>query len=235
LGKTVTLTASDGHKFSAYRADPAGKPRGGIVVIQEIFGVNEHIRRVTDGFAADGYTAIAPALFDRIKPNFDVGYSEGDIMVGREMKGKSDTDAALRDIAAARNAIKPAGKLGVVGYCWGGFLAWLAATRLDGFSGASSYYGGGIGSVATERPKCPAIMHFGEKDHAIPMAEVDKVREAQKGRKVEIHIYPSGHGFNCDQRGSYDAGSARMARERTLDFFKQYISTEHPQPAGAKR
>jgi carboxymethylenebutenolidase len=223
VGKILTLTASDGHKFSAYRADPAGKPRGGIVVIQEIFGVNDHIRRVTDGFAADGYLAIAPALFDRIKPNFEVGYSENDIKVGREMKAKSDAEAALRDIAAARDAIKSVGRLGVVGYCWGGYLAWLAATRLDGFSAAASYYGGGIGSVANETPKCPVIMHFGEKDSAIPLTEVDKVREAQKGRNVEIHLYPAGHGFNCDQRGSYDADSARTARERTLAFFRQYI------------
>jgi carboxymethylenebutenolidase len=223
LGKTVTLTASDGQKTSAYRAEPKGKPRGGIVVIQEIFGVNDHIRKVTDGYAAEGYAAIAPALFDRIKPDFEVGYTDADIAVGREMKGKADTDAALRDIAAARDAIKDAGKLGVVGYCWGGFLAWLAATRLDGFAASSSYYGGGIGTVAGEKPRCPVIMHFGEKDHAIPLAEVDKVRAAQKGRPVEIHIYGAGHGFNCDQRGSFHADSAKLARERTLAFFKKHV------------
>jgi carboxymethylenebutenolidase len=223
LGQTVTLTASDGHKFSAYRAEPKGKPRGGIVVIQEIFGVNDHIRKVTDGYAADGYLAIAPALFDRIKPNFEVGYTDADIAVGRDMKGKADTDAALRDIAAARDAIKGAGKLGVVGYCWGGFLAWVAATRLDGFAASSSYYGGGIGTVAEEKPRCPVIMHFGEKDHAIPLAEVDKVRTAQKGSPVEIHIYPAGHGFNCDQRGSFHGDSATLARTRTLEFFKKHV------------
>jgi carboxymethylenebutenolidase len=223
LGQTVTLTASDGHKFSAYRAEPKGKPRGGIVVIQEIFGVNDHIRKVTDGYAAEGYLAIAPALFDRIKPNFEVGYSDADIAVGREMKGKADTDAALRDIAAARDAIKGAGKLGAVGYCWGGFLAWVSATRLDGFAAASSYYGGGIGSVAEEKPRCPVIMHFGEKDHAIPLTEVDKVRAAQKGRPVEIYIYAAGHGFNCDQRGSFHVESAKLARDRTLDFFKKHV------------
>jgi carboxymethylenebutenolidase len=223
LGKTVTLTASDGHKFSAYRAEPKGKPRGGVVVIQEIFGVNDHIRKVTDGYAAEGYVAIAPALFDRIKPGFEVGYSEADIATGRDMKGKANTDAALRDIAAARDAIKDSGKLGVVGYCWGGFLAWLAATRLDGFAASSSYYGGGIGTVAEEKPRCPVIMHFGDKDHAIPLTEVDKVRAAQKGRPVEIHVYAAGHGFNCDQRGSHHAESAKLARERTLDFFRKQI------------
>lgn len=223
MGKTVTLTASDGHKFSAYRVDPKGKPRGGVVVIQEIFGVNDHIRKVTDGYAAEGYVAIAPALFDRLKPNFEVGYSEADIAVGRDMKGKADTGAALRDIAAARDAIKDAGKLGVVGYCWGGYLAWLAATRLDGFAASSSYYGGGIGSVAEEKPRCPVIMHFGDKDHAIPLTEVDKVRAAQQGRPVEIYVYSAGHGFNCDQRGSHHAGSAKLARDRTLDFFRKHV------------
>ena len=223
MGQTVTLIASDGQKISAYRAEPKGKPRGGIVVIQEIFGVNDHIRKVTDGYAAEGYVAIAPALFDRIKPDFEVGYTDADIAVGRDMKGKADTDAALRDIAAARDAIKDAGKLGVVGYCWGGFLAWLAATRLDGFAAASSYYGGGIGTVAEEKPRCPVIMHFGEKDHAIPLTEVDKVRAAQKGRPVEIHIYGAGHGFNCDQRGSFHGDSAKLARDRTLAFFKKHV------------
>ena len=223
MGKTVTLTASDGKKISAYRAEPSGKPRGGIVVIQEIFGVNDHIRKVADGYAAEGYAAIAPALFDRLKPGFEVGYTDADIAVGREMKGKADTDAALRDIAAARDAIKGAGKLGVVGYCWGGFLAWVAATRLDGFAASSSYYGGGIGTVAEEKPRCPVIMHFGDKDHAIPLTEVDKVRAAQKGRPVEIHIYGAGHGFNCDQRGSFHGDSAKVARDRTLAFFKKHV------------
>jgi carboxymethylenebutenolidase len=223
MGKTLTLTASDGHKLSAYRAEPKGKARGGIVVIQEIFGVNDHIRAVTDGYAAEGYVAIAPALFDRLKPGFEVGYTEADIAIGRDMKGKANTDAALRDIAAARDAIKDAGKLGVVGYCWGGFLTWLAATRLDGFAAASSYYGGGIGTAAAETPRCPVIMHFGDKDQAIPLTEVDKVRAAQEGRPVEIYIYTAGHGFNCDHRGSYHAESAKLARDRTLDFFKKHV------------
>lgn len=223
MGSMVTLTASDGHRLAAYRAEPQGAPRGGIVVIQEIFGVNDHIRKVTDSYAAEGYLAIAPALFDRIRPNFEVGYGPEDIAAGRELKGKADTDAALRDIAAARDAIRDAGKLGVVGYCWGGFLAWLAATRLDGFAAASSYYGGGIGTVAGEKPRCPVIMHFGEKDHAIPLSEVDKVRKAQQGRNVEIHVYPAEHGFNCDQRGSYHAESAKLARQRTLEFFRKHV------------
>ncbi len=223
MGKTLNLTASDGHRLSAYRADPEGKPRGGIVVIQEIFGVNDHIRKVTDSYAAEGYVAIAPALFDRIEPDFDVGYNEADIAAGRAMKGKADTDAALRDIAAARDAIAESGKVVVVGYCWGGFLAWLAATRLEEFAAASSYYGGGIGAVAAEKPRCAVIMHFGDKDQSIPLTEVDKVRTAQNGRPVEIYIYSAGHGFSCDQRGSYHAESARLARDRTLDFFRKHV------------
>jgi carboxymethylenebutenolidase len=176
MGETVRLKASDGFELSAYVAKPARAPKGGLVVVQEIFGVNGHIKRVADGFAADGFLAIAPELFERIHPGIVLGYTENDIKVGIEMKGKSPTEKALADIAAARDFLKGAGKVGVIGYCWGGFLAWVSATRLSGFDAAVSYYGGGIGSVAEERPKCPVLMHFGEKDHAIPLSDVEKVR-----------------------------------------------------------
>ena len=221
MGETIRLRAADGFELSAYRAAPSGTPRGGLVVIQEIFGVNGHIRRVADGYAADGYLAIAPALFDRIEPGIEIGYGPPDIERGRELKGRSQTEAALRDIAAARDAVAAAGKVGVVGYCWGGYLAWLSATRLDGFAAAVSYYGGGIGSVAGETPRCPVLLHFGEKDHAIPLSEVETVRKAHP--ELDIHVYPAGHGFNCDERGSYDAESARIARERSLAFFRQHL------------
>jgi carboxymethylenebutenolidase len=227
MGQTIQLTAADGHKLSAYRADPAGAVKGGIVVIQEIFGVNGHIRRVTDGYAADGYVAIAPALFDRVKPGIELGYQEADIASGREVRMKVSVEQALADIDAAKKAIAgplsaQGGKLGVVGYCWGGTLTWLSATRLDGFSAAAGYYGGGIGNVAEEKPRCPVQMHFGETDHAIPLAEVAKLRAAQ-GANVEIQIYPAGHGFNCDERGSYHKPSADRARARVLAFFKEYV------------
>jgi carboxymethylenebutenolidase len=222
VGENIRLRATDGFELSAYVAKPAGKPRGGLVVIQEIFGVNGHIRRVADGYAADGYLAIAPALFDRIEPGIEIGYTPPDIERGRDLKGRSSTENALKDIEAARQQVAKAGKVGVVGYCWGGFLAWVSATRLPGISAAVSYYGGGIGSVAEEKPRCPVLMHFGEKDHAIPLTDVDKVRAAHASG-VEIHVYPSGHGFNCDERGSYDAESARIARERSLRFLGEHL------------
>ena len=222
MGETIRLRASDAFELSAYVAKPAGTPKGGLVVIQEIFGVNGHIRRVADGFAADGFLAIAPALFDRIEPGLTLGYGQDEIQQGIALKGKSSTENALRDIEAAREAVKSAGKTGVIGYCWGGFLSWVSATRLSGFAAAVSYYGGGIGSVAEERPKCPVLMHFGEKDHAIPLADVEKVRGAHP-KGVEIHVYPAGHGFNCDERASYDAESARIARERTVAFLNAHL------------
>ena len=222
MGKTITLTAADGHELTAYRADPQGRPRGGLVVVQEIFGVNDHIRKVADDFAAEGYAVIAPAMFDRVQRGVELGYKEADIAEGRAIRGKIADSDALKDIAAAHDAVKATGKVGIVGYCWGGFIAWLAATRLDGFSAAIAYYGGGIGNVAQETPRCPVMMHFGEKDTAIPLADVDKIRAAQKDR-VEIHLYPAGHGFNCDQRGSFDAPSAQLARERSLAFLRRHV------------
>jgi carboxymethylenebutenolidase len=222
VGETIRLRASDGFELSAYVARPAGTPKGGLVVIQEIFGVNGHIRRVADGYAADGFLAIAPALFDRIEPGLELGYTPPDIERGRDLKGRSATENALSDIEAAIAHVASAGNVGVVGYCWGGFLAWVSATRLTGVSAAVSYYGGGIGAVAEEKPNCPVLMHFGEKDHAIPLTDVDKIRAAQPSG-VEIHVYPSGHGFNCDERGSYDPESARIARERSLAFLDRHL------------
>lgn len=222
MGEMTKLKASDGFELSAYVARPAGKPVGGLVLIQEIFGVNGHIRRVADGYAADGFLVVAPALFDRIQPGLEMGYGQEDIQRGIELKGRSATDAALLDVAAAQIKAAEAGKVGVVGYCWGGFLTWLSATRLPGFSAAVSYYGGGIGTVATETPTCPVLMHFGETDHAIPLSDVDKVRAAHASG-VEIHVYPAGHGFNCDERGSHSPESARLARERSVAFLTRHL------------
>ena len=232
MGETIILRAADGFGTTAYVARPAGKPKGGLVVVQEIFGVNHHMRGVADGYARDGYVAIVPALFDRIRPSIELGYDEAAIAKGRELKGASTTDAALLDIAAARDAIAGAGKLGVIGYCWGGFLAWVCATRLKGFAAGISYYGGGIGAVATEKPLCPVQFHFGEKDHAIPLTEVDKVKAAGH-RSVEVHIYPAGHGFNCDERGSFDAASTKLARGRALAFLDAHVAGIAPVKAAA--
>ncbi len=221
MGQTVTLTAEDGHKLQAYRADPAGKPRGAIVVIQEIFGVNSHMRRVADGFAAQGYVAVAPALFDRVEKGIELGYDPKSIEAGREIRGKVALEDSLADLRAAIDYAKRWGKVGVVGYCWGGGLAFLAATRIDGVAAAVGYYGGLVAAHAQERPKAPVILHFGETDASIPMSDVEKVKQARPD--VPVYVYKAGHGFNCDERASYSAESAKLALERTLSFFKEKV------------
>jgi carboxymethylenebutenolidase len=221
MGSMIELVASDGFRLSAYRADPAGKPRGGLVVAQEIFGVNSHIRSVCDGYAADGYVAIAPALFDRYRRNVEIGYTPEDIAVGRDLKALAGTDAALLDIEAARAVAAGAGKVGIVGYCWGGFIAWAAADRLAGLGCAVPYYGGGMIEAIAMQPKCPVMMHFGELDAMIPVAGVERLRAAHPS--AQVFLYPANHGFNCDQRGSYDAPSAAQARARTLEFLRAHV------------
>jgi len=221
MGKMIELTASDGHKLGAYRAEPAGKPKGGLVVIQEIFGVNSHIKSVADGFAADGYLAIAPAMFDRAERNFDVGYKPEDVARGRDVRAKVPNDAALKDTEAAIKAASSAGKVGIVGYCWGGTIAWLAAGKLAGITCAVPYYGGGILADAELAPKVPVMGHFGEKDAHIPVDGVRKL--AAKYPTHQIFIYAADHGFNCDQRGSYNAPAAKQARERTLGFLRKHV------------
>ena len=173
MGQAIELTAGDGFKLAAYRADPSAKPRGGLVVAQEIFGVNSHIRSVCDGYAADGYAVIAPALFDRYQRGVDIGYTPDDIAKGRDLKGRTQIDAALLDVAAARDALSTAGKVGIIGYCWGGYVAWMAASRLSGYACTIPYYGGGVLEAGAEKPKCPVMAHFGERDSMIP---VDGVR-----------------------------------------------------------
>jgi len=221
MGKIIELTAADGQKLAAYRADPAGKPRGGIVVIQEIFGVNSHIRQVADGYAADGYVAIAPALFDRVQGNVELGYTPEDIAKGREIRGKVANDMAVRDAETAVKAASSAGKVGIVGYCWGGFVTWLAAAKIPGLAAAVPYYGGGILDNTELAPKVPLMGHFGDKDQHIPVEGVKQL--AQKYPQHQIFIYPADHGFNCDHRGSYNAPAAKQARERTLAFFRQHL------------
>jgi carboxymethylenebutenolidase len=221
MGKMIELIAADGFRLSAYRAEPEGGPRGGVVVAQEIFGVNSHIKSVCDGFAKAGYVAIAPALFDRYERNVDVGYTADDIARGRALKVKATTDAALQDIAAARDALSDTGKVGVVGYCWGGFISWMSACRLSGFACAVTYYGGGMLEAIAETPKCPVMAHFGERDSMIPVDGVKRFAAAHPD--VELFIYAADHGFNCDQRGSYDAAAAALARERTLQHFRRHL------------
>jgi carboxymethylenebutenolidase len=221
MGKTIELAAADGHKLAAYRADPAGTPRGAIVVIQEIFGVNSHIRSVTDGYAADGYLALAPAMFDRVQRGYDTGYSQPEIQAGIAVMQKLDWKQTLIDVSAAIEAVKSAGKVGIVGYCWGGTVSWVAAGRLPGLACSAPYYGGAIPNFIAEQPKCPVMFHFGEQDQSITLEQAKKVAAAHP--EATAYFYPAGHGFNCDQRGSYNAEASKLARARTLEFFRKYV------------
>jgi carboxymethylenebutenolidase len=223
MSEWLQLTASDGFQLSAYRASPQGaaKARGALVVVQEIFGVNGHIRSVCEAFAAEGYVAIAPALFDRQQRNFETGYTQEDMTAGRELKAKAGIDAALLDVAAARDAVADVGRVGIAGYCWGGYVTWMSAARIAGFACAVPYYGGGIVDAGKEQPKCPVMAHFGERDAAIPIAGVRQF--AKDHPEIQVFIYDAEHGFNCDQRKSYNAPAAKLARERTIDFLHKHV------------
>jgi carboxymethylenebutenolidase len=223
VGESASLRAADGHVFSAYVARPAGGPIAGLVVVQEIFGVNSHIRSVADGFAKDGFLAVAPALFDRIQPGIELGYEGADMQTAMSLIPKIDTEKAIADIAAAIDyaAEATSKKVGVIGYCFGGTLAWLAATRLHP-AAAVGYYGGRIANRAAETPNCPVMLHFGSQDAHIPAAEVEKIHSAHP--EVEIFWYDAGHGFNCNPRASYNAAAAKEARQRSLQFFKKHLA-----------
>jgi carboxymethylenebutenolidase len=227
MGEWIQLTAADGHAFPAYVARPAGPTRGAVVVLQEIFGVNSHIRAVADGYAAQGYLAVAPSTFHRVKADVNLGYSADDMSAGIALKGQVEALPApgvLPDIQAAIDHAAQAGKVGIVGYCWGGLLTWRAACLLQGLSAAAPYYGGGTTTPAeiARTPRVPVLAHFGERDHWIPLEGVQAFQKAHPG--VEVHIYAADHGFNCDQRGSYDAAAAPLARERTLAFFAKHLA-----------
>lgn len=220
MGENVTLTAADGHRFGAYRADPAGTPKGAVVVIQEIFGVNAHIREVADRFAAEGYVAIAPALFDRAEPGFEPGYGPEGAGKGRGFVQQIGYPAMLRDVDAAKEAVKAAGPVAIVGFCLGGSVAFNAATDLDGFAAAVGYYGGRIAQDADKTPRCPTMLHFGDQDQSIPMSSVETVK--RKRPDVEVFVYHAGHGFNCDHRSSaFEPESAKLAWTRTLGHLER--------------
>jgi carboxymethylenebutenolidase len=223
MSEYVTLGAADGHELSAYVARPEGEPLAGLVVGQEIFGVNAHIRRVTDGWAKDGFLAVTPAIFDRIQPGIELGYEGEDLQTAMSLIPKLDPEKALLDVAAAMEYAAGATgkKAGVVGYCFGGSMAWLAATRL-GAKAAVGYYGGRIAQYAEETPGCPVMLHFGRQDAHIPAEDVEKVHRAHP--EVEIYWYEAGHGFNCDARGSYNAAAAAEARTRSLGFLKKHLA-----------
>jgi carboxymethylenebutenolidase len=222
VGKHFSLTAADKHVLGAYRAEPKGAPKGAIVVIQEIFGVNHHIRGVADRFAEEGFVAVAPALFDRQHPNFECGYSPDEIANARKFVANPDWGAMLRDTQAAINEVKAAGPVGIVGFCMGGTIAFLSATRLSGLSAAVCYYGGRIVAFADETPHCPTQMHFGEKDQSIPLSDVEIIK--QKRPDCEIYVYPEAqHGFHCDERASYHGTSAALAWQRTQAFLAKHM------------
>jgi carboxymethylenebutenolidase len=218
MGKTVELTASDGHHPSAYLAEPNGKPRGAIVVVQEIFGVTHHMRAVVDQYAAAGFTSIAPALFDRVEPNVDVPYTNS--VHAFAYVQKLTDDQVLRDLQAAIDAVASAGKVGMVGYCWGGAMTYLAAARLK-LAAAIAYYGGGIQAYLDEKPRCPVMFHYGELDTHIPLATVELVKEAVP--EGHFFLYPAGHGFNCADRASFDGTCAKLALDRSLEFLHRYV------------
>jgi len=222
MGQMIELKTKDGQVISAYRAKPADKPRGGLVVIQEIWGVNSHIRNVADGYAADGYLVIAPAIFDRIERGVIMDeYTPDTMQKGFGYMQKVNIEHVLLDVGAAVEAASGAGKVGVVGFCFGGRVAWLAASRVKGLAASVPYYGGGIPALASERPKCPVMLHFGERDQHIPVASVEDFKKAQP--TLPVYIYAADHGFNCDQRESYDASAAKLARERTLKFLREHV------------
>ena len=226
MGQTIQLHASDGVSISAYKATPAATPKGGVVVIQEIFGLNSHVREVADWYASQGYIAVAPAMFDRVQPGVDLGYTPDDIQAGMGIaRGKVDMAAAVLDLEAAAAEAATGGKVGVVGYCWGGALTALSAIKLGGkVHACSSYYGGGTAAMIGDSPVVPMIMHFGEHDHAIPLTDVDKIKAAWPA--ATVYIYEGAeHGFNCDQRASFHEPSRDLARQRTLDFFAAQLAS----------
>lgn len=228
MGHFVQLRAADGFDSQAYVAQPKTEPRGAIVVLPEIFGVNSHIRTIADGFAFVGFLAIAPATFSRVKKDVDLGYTASDVEVGRALKNLAEglpSPGVMADVQAAIShaSLATKGKVGVVGYCWGGLLSWRAATQFAHVKAAVTYYGGGmtLEPELYKKPLCPTMSHFGAKDGLIPINTVEIFQKTQPA--VDVHVYDADHGFNCDQRGSYNAAAADLALERTLGFFIKHL------------
>ncbi|HVN44190.1 MAG TPA: dienelactone hydrolase family protein [Steroidobacteraceae bacterium] len=220
MGQFTTIMARDGHEFQAWLAAAPGRPRGAVLVLQEIFGVNSHIRRVTDDFAAAGYTAIAPALFDRIRRGIELGYTQAERQQGSGYAKQLEPPATLRDIAAALAVVKHSGRAGAVGYCWGGAQAYLAACELP-LACAVVYYGK-VSDHLDRKPRCPVMYHYGTEDQSIPPAEIERIRAAYP--QAPLYTYEgAGHGFNCEQRSTYSPEAAALARTRTLEFFARHV------------
>jgi carboxymethylenebutenolidase len=219
MGESIPLQARDGHKFQAYLSSPPTRPRGAIVVLQEIFGVNSHIRSVTDGFAKEGYTAIAPALFDRIRPGIELGYTQADMQEGHDYAQKLKLEQTMDDIGAAVEAVKSSGKAGIVGYCWGGAMSYVAACELP-IACAVVYYGKASNYI-DRKPQCSVMYHFGTEDKSIPLSDVEKLKAAHT--QGIFYTYEAGHGFSAEPRGSYNPQAAALARQRTLEFFARQL------------
>jgi carboxymethylenebutenolidase len=223
----IELTAGDGHKFSAYRADPDGTPKGAVVVVQDYFGITPQIRKVTDEFAAKGYLAIAPALFDSVKADVALGYDESGLAEGTDLMQQVGTDRAIGDIQGAVDAVKSAGKVTIVGYGWGGYLAYVSANRVSGAACAVGYYGDGIVDDHRGKRKVPTLLHFGEADPLIPFEKISQFRSHRPD--VSAFSYPgAAHAFNCDDRDSYHDDAAKAALERTLVWISQYVEGQPP-------
>ncbi len=219
MGNWITIAAEDNHACQAWLAKPDGAPKGVVVVMQEIFGVNDHIRRDTDKFARLGYVAIAPAVFDRVEADVALDYDQDGMTKGRMIVDDLGWDGPLMDVQAAAEAAQEKAGFGGpvfgVGYCWGGSLAWLASTRLA--IPSAGYYGGRTAGLADEQPKAPMMLHFGADDAMIPMDDVNAIRDTHGA--VPVHVYSAGHGFNCDARADFDRAAADLALRRTLSFF----------------
>jgi carboxymethylenebutenolidase len=221
MGEFTTIMARDGHEFQAWLAAPPGRPRGALLVIQEIFGLNSHIRAVSDRFAAEGYTVIAPSLFDRVRRGIELGFAPADLQEGRGYVQQLEPEATRRDLAAAIAVVKHSGRTGAVGYCWGGSLAYVAAGELP-LACAVVYYGKVV-DYLDRKPRCPVMYHFGTEDRSIPAADVERIRAAYP--QAPVYTYEgAGHGFNNDQRDNYQPQAAALARTRTLEFFARYVA-----------
>jgi len=220
MGKQISLNTTRTQCIGAYLAEPAGKPKGGLVVIQEIFGVNAHIRSVADHFATLGYTAIAPAFFDHLETGLELGYDQAGMAEGKKLVTELGLERALEDVASAAEAIASAGKIGTVGYCWGGTVAFLAALRLG--LPSVSYYGARNVPFLGETAKAPVMFHFGEKDKSIPPEMVEKHRQLQP--RMALFTYPADHAFNRDVGDHYDEASAKQALQRTMAFFDKHLA-----------
>jgi carboxymethylenebutenolidase len=218
-GKMIKMKMKDGAEIGVYHVEPKGVRRGGLVVIQEIFGVTDHIKEVCDSYAAEGYEVLGPALYDREEPNFQASYSPEDIQKAIKIaRGDHPFELSIADSQTCIDALKGKGNVFITGYCYGGSVTWAAACRCDGLAAASGYYGGNIAQMADWTPKCPTILHFGKHDHGIPMEAVENVQKLHPD--VKVYVYDAGHGFNSDRRADYNPEAAKLARQRTLDLFK---------------